>query len=123
MDQSVAIELWALGTGLGQLVLLEVAPDDLRGGHVAHTGFGQSFCRKTKNLVVGGPCGSNTGRGSGGLTVLCHLCATTAAAIAVTPPRDSTVRKSSSVNDHALWLMPNCVYNAQHCGCRDSSRQ
>jgi hypothetical protein len=37
MDQSVAIELWALGTGLGQLVLLEVAPDDLRGGHVAHT--------------------------------------------------------------------------------------
>jgi len=37
MDQSVAIELWALGTGLGQLVLLEVAPDDLGGGHVAHT--------------------------------------------------------------------------------------
>jgi inorganic pyrophosphatase/exopolyphosphatase len=37
MDQSVAIELWALSTGLGQLVLLEVAPDDLRGGHVAHT--------------------------------------------------------------------------------------
>jgi inorganic pyrophosphatase/exopolyphosphatase len=26
-----------VSTGLGQLVVLEVAPDDLRGGHVART--------------------------------------------------------------------------------------